>query len=82
MARLIGMQAPLLDHAGVVLDGALGDHHVADRKLGIEAAGDAAEHQRARIEARGEQGRDGRRVDLADAGFGQHHPPPVQAALI
>ncbi len=69
MARLIGLQDLVLDHPAVVLDGALGDHHVADREIGIEAAGDAVEHQHAGIEAQRQDGRDGGGVDLADAGL-------------
>jgi hypothetical protein len=65
----------VLEHAGVVLQRLLGDHHVADRQLRVEPAGDAGEHHRLRPEALDEQRRRHRRVDLADAREHQHHLP-------
>jgi hypothetical protein len=82
MTGLIGLQPALLDDAGIVLHRPFPDHHVPDGKGGVEPARDAAEDDGPGREAGCQQGRDGRRVDLADARLCDHHFAPVKPAVI
>ena len=82
MPGLVGAQPLVLDHAGIVLHGSVGDHHVADAQGGIEPAGDAREHDQPAAEPVRQERRDQRRVDLADPGADQHHLVAVEPAQV
>ena len=79
---LVGDDAPVLDHAGIVLQRAVGDHHVANVELGVEPARDPGEDDQPAAEPVGQQGRDHGRVDLADSGPDQHDRVPIEMPLL
>src|SRR5882724_11177785 len=80
-ARAKGLDVAADDGAVIVLDEAIGDHDVADAEGGIDAAGDTGEKHAAAAEMIEQQRGHQRRVDLADAGFDQHHRHAVEPAL-
>ena len=82
MPGLVGAQPLVLDHAGIVLEGAVGDHHVADAQGGVEPAGHAREHDQPAGEAVGQERRHQGGVDLADPRTHQHHLVAVEAAQV
>ena len=65
-----------------MLEGAVGDHHVADAQGRVEPAGHAREHDQPAAEPVGQQRRHQGRVDLADPGADQHHLVAVEAAQV
>jgi len=80
MAGLIYLQRGFFDHTGVVLNGPLGDHHIADSQHRIQTARNTGERNRAASEAVGEQGGHQRGADLSHPGPGQDYMVAVEFA--
>jgi len=77
-AGLIHLRGGFFDHTGVVLNGPLGDHHIADSQHRIQTAGNTGERNRAAPEAVGEQGGHQRGADPSHLGPGQDYTVAVE----